>query len=79
MELLRNIIDTLLDGEEYIFLAIAMVLTVIFICFIYNLDYWQGYRNSKFLDDLYAGKYRPERPGEDEDKKGIEKGGEHDR
>lgn len=36
---------------------IIITIVVIFLCFAYNTDFWQGYRNSKFIDDVYKGKY----------------------
>lgn len=39
--------------EEFLVLVIALALTVMFCCFVLNKAFWQGYRNSKFLDELY--------------------------
>lgn len=39
--------------EEFLVLVIALALTVVFCCFVLNKAFWQGYRNSRFLDEVY--------------------------
>ncbi|WP_296328255.1 hypothetical protein [uncultured Treponema sp.] len=38
--------------EEAVALIVMLVLTVIIVGVLLNQAFWQGYRNSKFLDEL---------------------------
>lgn len=37
---------------EYVMLAVGLAITVIFLGFLLNKDYWVGYHNSKFIDEV---------------------------
>jgi hypothetical protein len=42
-----------MDFELLIAVIIAIFVFMGFVCFVCNTAFWQGYRNSKFLDELY--------------------------
>lgn len=42
---------------ELIILFVVLSVVVIFLCFVCNQDFWQGERNTKFLDKVYHGDF----------------------
>lgn len=38
---------------EYVALVLSLTFTVVVLGILLNPDFWQGYRNSKFIDSLY--------------------------
>lgn len=39
---------------EYVALVLSLTFTVVVLGILLNPDFWQGYRNSKFIDSLYG-------------------------
>lgn len=49
--------------EELYYLLLFCVpvgIVIVLVCILCNISFWQGFRNSKFLDDVYKGVYDEE-------------------